>query len=221
MRKPNGRTNKDELPTEAPQGGPRSAVVSRSPTQPKRSIREPTHPEQQIRGWRVWTLSTGRDTEKPLNRENTCPRWDSNRTPALEYPATPTQTSPIRPSLADIRPDPKPRVCTMCTPSFLPTSASQTGCLNGRPGGARFRSNMEIGLRNRTGPEQAQHFGAALLLEIHEHHGGGSLLAEVLIEKRTTTCMTNLTALHPRSEHGPPPAQWSRLQTSALSPAKK
>jgi hypothetical protein len=33
------------------------------------------------------------------------------------------------------------------------------------------------------------------MLEINEHHGGGSLLSEELMEKRTATCMTNRQAV--------------------------
>ena len=82
------------------------------------------------------------EAHKPLNRENTCPRWDSNRVPALEYPS-------IRPSPAPVRPDAKPRVGTCAPPSILPTSASTIRLLRRpRPGGsvvpcARFRSDRK------------------------------------------------------------------------------
>jgi hypothetical protein len=48
----------------------------------------------------------------------------------------------IRPSPPPVRPDPKPRVCTLCTPSFYPLRRPQPGYLNGCPGRSRFRSNL-------------------------------------------------------------------------------
>jgi hypothetical protein len=59
------------------------------------------------------------EAQRPLNRENTCARWDSNRTPPLGKPATPPKRSPVRPSPKPVRPDPTPRVWTPCTPSFV------------------------------------------------------------------------------------------------------
>ena len=70
-----------------------------------------------------------------------------------------------------------------------------------------FAPNGRADLRNRTVPEQAPHYGAALILKIDEHHGSGFLLSEHLMDKRTATCMTNPQASPPRSEHAPPTAK--------------
>jgi hypothetical protein len=45
-------------------------------------------------------------------------------------------------------------------------------------------------LRKPAGRKQPSRSGAAPMLEIDEHHGGGFLLSEHFIEKKTATCMT-------------------------------
>lgn len=64
-RKPDGRTNEDEHPEEIAQGGTRSAVGSRSPTQPNRPLRDPRHPEHQIRGESVHNVHTKKHKKGP------------------------------------------------------------------------------------------------------------------------------------------------------------
>ena len=71
--KPNGRTNKNEPPEEAPQGDTRSALVSRCP----HNLSE-THTPGTSDQRRECGHCPHEETPKPLNRENTCPRWDSN-----------------------------------------------------------------------------------------------------------------------------------------------
>jgi hypothetical protein len=57
------------------------------------------------------------------------------------------------------------------------------------------------------------------MLEINEHHGGGSLLSEELMEKRTATCMTNRHAvLNPLRAPRAKTARASLSRQSGLSP---
>jgi hypothetical protein len=49
-----------------------------------------------------------------------CPRWDSNRIPALANTGNSrkhSQSGPLRLMYGPVR---RPRVCTMCTPSYVP-----------------------------------------------------------------------------------------------------
>jgi hypothetical protein len=60
-----------------------------------------------------WTACPHSEAHKPLNRKNTCPRWDSNRTPApanTKLPGKHAESGPIRPQYDPVR---SPR-CAQC-----------------------------------------------------------------------------------------------------------
>ncbi|MET3934532.1 hypothetical protein ABIE00_002578 [Arthrobacter sp. OAP107] len=71
---------------------------------------------------------------KPLNWENTCPRWDSHQPSPQRVHHSPEN---LRPSPTPIQPNPKPRVWTLSTPSF-PSTAMH------RPGSAEALVSREI-----------------------------------------------------------------------------
>jgi hypothetical protein len=125
----------------------------------------------------------------------------------------------FRPSPATVRPGPKPRVCTLCTPSLLPTSARPTRLLR-RPSGRGSCVLRAISLDMKSRPPVPDP------APTRTHNGGGPhagsrrpswrrvLVSERLMEKRTATCMPNRQPGPPRSEHAPPTAQRSPPQPS-------
>ena len=67
--------------------------------------KRPTNKKRPRRVSSVNSLCTLRGPQ-PLNRENTCPRWDSNRTPALANAGLPpkhTESGPVRHRYGPVR----------------------------------------------------------------------------------------------------------------------
>ena len=107
-----------------------------------------------------------------------CPRWDSNRVPALVNTGKSRkhrQSDPIRPQYAPVR---SPE-CAHCAHPFLSTSATPTGLLRRPSGqGAIPLEHDEQGSGNEQAPNKHRTTPAGLLLESTSFMMSGSLLSE-------------------------------------------
>ncbi len=76
---------------------------------------------------------------KPLNRENTCPRWDSNCIPGSCKHWEVQETCGIRAGPADARPDPRPNLLTLSTPRMRDLSKHEATAALPIQGARQFR----------------------------------------------------------------------------------
>jgi hypothetical protein len=94
------------------------------------------------------TVCTRKNTKKPLNREHTCPRWDSNRVPPLDFPPLPRkppQSGPVRPMYNSVR----SQRCAHCAHlHFCPLGRHQPDCLDGRPGRDTEKAGLTLSLKH-------------------------------------------------------------------------
>ena len=123
-------------------------TLTPAPTQPNRRPRRQAQTAASVRGTAEGECPHIK-AKTPRARDYACPRWDSNRTPALTKSWAPAETCTIRPDPTTVRPDQRPRVWTLPTrrfphPMYLATLTSSSTTRRRSARVARFDGGTEV-----------------------------------------------------------------------------
>jgi hypothetical protein len=145
--------------------GPQARTLIPPPTQPNRPPRRQPQTAANVRGTREGQCPHIK-AKTPLTRGHAVPEvgLEPGSRPCKHWEVP--ETSPFRPDPPPVRPSPKPKVCTLCTPSFCLFRLPQTGLLRRASGqGAIPLEHDEQGSGNEQAPNKHRPTLAGLLLE--------------------------------------------------------